>query len=211
MRDDKVTPLARSADAPPKAGPSGLLAWLPWIAAAVLALLAGFLIEAYFAARTEIVALDEQSALAAIEIKSLQQRIEAERLLSARRIADLSIATQDLYDLGQCAVVPLLSPATGASSPLAVVVWDARRQQGTLVARKLPALAADQSYQLWMVDSRYPSPFGAGGFGGDAAGGEIRFSFKSDRPVAPSAGFVVSVEPKGPALQIAGPVVLSSQ
>lgn len=211
MKDDDVTPLARPAGAPPKAGPAGPLAWLPWIAAGALALLAGFLVEAYFAARTENVALDEQSAFAAIELKSLQQRIEAERILSARRIADLSIATQDLYDLGQCAIVPLLSPATGVSSPLAVVVWDASRQQGTLVARKLPALAADRSYQLWMLDPRYPAPLGAGAFDADAAGREIRFSFKSGRPVAPSAGFVVSIEPKGPAPKITGPVVLSSQ
>jgi hypothetical protein len=60
-----------------------LLAWLPWIAAIGFALIAGFLGQAYFAARSEITALREQGALADVENQSLRQRMEAERILSA--------------------------------------------------------------------------------------------------------------------------------
>ena len=76
MSDDKTRIRGSAADGPAEAGgrmiPLRLLAWLPWIAAGGFALLAGFLSQAYFAARSEILALREQGALAAIVGKGLQ-------------------------------------------------------------------------------------------------------------------------------------------
>ena len=99
MSDDNARIPGPAANGPGEAGggtiPLRLLAWLPWIAAGGFALLAGFLSQAYFAARSEMIALREQGALAALEGKGLQQRIEAERILSARRLADLQAGLPD--------------------------------------------------------------------------------------------------------------------
>ena len=189
------------------AAPAGFLGWLPWAAAAIAALLAGFLIEVYLAARMEIAILNDQNALTQVENQSLRQRLEAERILSARRIADLSADTRDWYDLSQSDLVPLQPPA-GADGA-AVVIWDARRQQGTLLARRLPAAPAGREYRLWILDPRQPTALAAGSFAVGDADGATRFAFHSDRPVISSPGFVVTLEPPGPATRPAGPVVLS--
>jgi len=189
--------------------PAGFLGWLPWVAAAVAALLAGILIEVYLAARMEITILNDQSALTQVENQSLRQRLEAERILSARRIADLSADTRDWYDLTQCDVVPLQPPAGGDGAAAAVVVWDPHRQQGTLLARKLPAAPAGREYRLWIVDPRQPAPFAAGGFAAADSGGATRFAFRAERAVAATPGFVVTLEPPGPATRPVGPVALA--
>jgi hypothetical protein len=84
MSDDDRSRLSQTAREPPMVrrggGPSGLLAWLPWIAAAVFAALTGLLVQIYYAKQAELLMLREQSALAGIELRSLQQRIEAERI-----------------------------------------------------------------------------------------------------------------------------------
>ena len=197
-----------SAPAPP-AVPAGFLGWLPWAAAAVAALLAGFLIEVYLAARMEIAILNDQNALTQVENQGLRQRLEAERILSARRIADLSADTRDWYDLSQSDLVPLQPPAGGDGAAAAVVIWDAHRQQGTLLARRLPAAPAGREYRLWILDPRQPTPLAAGSFaaGDDAAA--TRLAFRADRAVTARPGFVVTLEPPGPATRPAGPVVLS--
>ncbi|HTT57734.1 MAG TPA: anti-sigma factor [Opitutaceae bacterium] len=197
-----------SEPAPP-AVPAGFLGWLPWAAAAVAAVLAGFLIEVYLAARMEIAILNDQSALTQVENQSLRQRLEAERILSARRIADLSADTRDWYDLSQSDLIALQPPAGGDGAAAAVVIWDAHRQQGTLLARRLPAAPAGREYRLWIVDPRQPDPIAAGGFAAGDADGATRLAFRADRTVTSLPGFVVTLETRGPATRPAGPVVLS--
>jgi len=188
--------------------PGGVLGWLPWIAAALAALTAGFLIEVYFANRTEIAILTDQYALARIESKGLQQRLEAQRILSSRRIADLSVATDGLYDLAECDFVPLRPPAGGGSPP-AMVVWDPRRQQGTLVASGLPPPATGREFRLWIIDGQSPAPRAASAVAAETADGEYRLTFKSDRVVRGIPGFRLTLELAGPAAGPGGPVVLS--
>jgi Anti-sigma-K factor rskA, C-terminal len=209
MTADDQNPGGPPAEAPGAMAPAGFLGWLPWIAAATAALAAGFLVEVYLANRAEIAILDDRYDLAVIETKSLQQQLEAERILSARRIADLTVDTRNQYDLSACDLIPLHSSPAGSSPVAALVVWDARRQQGTLVARQLPAVAAGREYRLWIVDPRNPVPFAAGGFAGGAPDGRIDFAFKSARAVRDAPGFIVTSEAPGPFTRPGGPVILS--
>lgn len=196
------------ANEPAAVGPVGFLGWLPWIAAGLAALLAGFLIEVYLANRTEIAILNDQDALARIESKSLQQRLEAERILAARRIADLTVATDGLYDLADCDFIPLRAPA-GGNPPTAMVVWDARRQQGTLVAFGLPLPVPGREYRLWIVDSAAPAPLVAGALAREPAGSKVRLAFKPGRTVRGTPGFLLTLEAAGPAARPEGPLVLT--
>ncbi|MDD2763937.1 MAG: anti-sigma factor [Opitutaceae bacterium] len=196
-------------DSPPP--PLSPLAWLPWVAAAGFALLAGFLGQAYFSARSEIQVLRVQSALADMEGRSLQQRLEAERILSSRRISDLSARLQGENGLAGLTVVPLVFPSGSTPPALAVAVWDSRRQEGMLSVSQLPAPAADRDYQLWIVDPQYPDPINAGVFATIPGADETQFQFKPDRPIKTAARFTVTVERKGGVPRSEGPVVLSSQ
>lgn len=191
--------------------PSRLLAWLPWVAAGGFALLAGFLGQTYFAARSEIIALREQGTLAVMANLGLQQRIEAERILSARRISDLLAERPEPGSLAQLQVVPLVFPSGSAQPDLAIVVWDPARQEGELAVAKLPPLAPDKDYQLWISDPQYPRPVSAGIFAIGAVASETRIRFKPDQPVATAARFTISVERKGGVPHAEGPIVLSSQ
>jgi hypothetical protein len=191
--------------------PLRLLAWLPWIAAGGFALLAGFLSQAYFAARSEMIALREQGALAALESQGLQQRIEAERILSARRLADLRAESPEQGGLARLKIVPLVSSRGFAAPALAIVLWDPVRQEGGLVAANLPPPAPDKDYQLWIMDPQYPDPVGAGVLTVGTTAGDVRILFKPDRPVAAAARFAVSLERKGGVPLAEGPIVLSSQ
>jgi hypothetical protein len=215
MSDDKTRIRGSAADGPAEAGgrmiPLRLLAWLPWIAAGGFALLAGFLSQAYFAARSEILALREQGALAAIVGKGLQQRIEAERILSARRLADLQAGLPDPGGLGQLKIVSLVSAPGFAAPVLAIVLWDQVRQEGELVVANLTSPAPDKDYQLWIMDPQYPDPVGAGVLTVGTTAGDVRLLFKPDRPVATAARFAVSLERKGGVPRAEGPIVLSSQ
>jgi anti-sigma-K factor RskA len=186
-----------------------LLAWLPWIAAIGFALIAGFLGQAYFAARSEITALREQGALADVENQSLRQRMEAERILSARRTADRLAELRQPTELPQLRLVRLVAATDTKPPTQAIVIWDDRRQEGELAAFQLPPLASDRSYRIWIVDPQYPEPVSAGVFTGAQSTGEARVQLKPAKPVTNAARFVVSVELMGGAPDAPGPIVLS--
>jgi len=215
MSDDNARIPGPAANGPGEAGggtiPLRLLAWLPWIAAGGFALLAGFLSQAFFAARSEMITLREQGTLAALEGKGLQQRIEAERILSARRLADLQAGLPDPGGPARLKIVPLV-PAPGFATPvLAVAVWDPTRQEGELFAVNLPPPVPDKDYQLWIMDPRYPALVGAGVLAVGTTVGAVRIPFRPDRPVATAARFSVSLERKGGVPRAEGPMILSSQ
>jgi hypothetical protein len=215
MSDDNARIPGPAAEVPAETGgrmtPLRLLAWLPWIAAGGFALLAGFLSQAYFAARSEMIALREQGALAALEGKGLQQRIEAERILSARRLADLQAGLPDPGSPARLKIVPLI-PAPGFAAPVLVVAaWDPVRQEGELFAVNLPPPVPDRDYQLWIMDPRYPDLVGAGVLAVGTTAGDVRIPFKPDRPVASAVRFSISLERKGGVPHAEGLMILSSQ
>jgi anti-sigma-K factor RskA len=94
---------------------------------------------------------------------------------------------------------------------LAVAVWDPSRERGVLSVSKLPALASEKDYQLWVIDKKYPAPVSAGTFVVDPVTGEAHIVFKADKPVESIAKFAVSLERKGGSPSPQGPIVLISQ
>jgi hypothetical protein len=214
MSDDDTSRLRQTASEPPLVrrggGPSGLLDWLPWIAAAVFAALTGLLVQIHYAKQAELLMLREQMALTGIEVRSLQQQIEAERILSARRVADL-VSEQHAQARPGVEVVPLVPRADGTPSSMAVAVWSPGLQDGELVVVRLPLPGPDRSYQLWITDPRNPVPASAGAFTVDPAATNGRVHFKTDRPVPVGAAFAISVVRRDGAPNAEGPIVLSSQ
>ena len=155
--------------------------------------------------------MQSRAALQEIEGKSLRQQIEAERILSARRVADLLDELHARTDPGQFQVVPLACQPDAALPSLAVVVWNPGRQEGELVLAGIPALPPDEDYQLWITDSEHPVAVSAAVFTLDSVSNGFRVPFKFDQPRANAAGFTVSVERKGGATSRQGPVILSSR
>jgi anti-sigma-K factor RskA len=80
-----------------------------------------------------------------------------------------------------------------------------------LTVSKLPAVAAEKDYQLWVIDSHYAAPVSGGVFAVDPATGRAHVIFRADKPVHSIAKFAVSLERKGGAAEPEGPIVLLSE
>lgn len=117
-------------------------------------------------------------------------------------------------DFTDLKIATLTPPSQNASQgALAVVVWDAARQEGVLKIENLPALAADQDYQLWLVDPLQAAPVDAGVFAIDAplaaaAGASRGIAFKAKQPVRTVEAFAISRGRKGGAARPEGDFIL---
>ena len=213
MSEDPASPGASPGKEPATspASPAPIatpLAWLPWIAAVGLALLLGFLGQAYFAARSELTAMREQAALTDIENQTLKQRMEAERILLAHQMAGGSAGAADI---SQLQIVPLATPDGAKPIAAAFVIWDARRRQGELAVFQLPGLPRDQNYRVWISDPQNPEAVSAGMFTVPPTGGDARVSLRPAKPVAGAARFTIAVESVAGEPGQPGQVVLSSR
>ena len=214
MNNEETRQLIQAANGPASElrniRPAGLLGWLPWVVAAVFAALTGVMVQIHYVSQTELVTLRDQAALAGIELKSLQQRIEAEHILSARRTADL-VAELHSQSRPRVEIVSLLPRGDGNPASIAVAIWSLGLPEGELVVERLPVLTADKCYQLWITDPKNPTPAAAGTFAIGPAATETRVRLKSALPVPVGAVFAISIERGNGAANIEGPVVLSSQ
>lgn len=127
---------------------------------------------------------------------------------SKQQIADLTRRMQEQSDLAELKITTLASMLNNSPQALAVAVWDPAKQEGILRCEKLPALAANQDYQLWIVDPQYPNPVDGGVFTVDPASGEARFHFHAKQPVNAVNAFAVTRERKGGVPKAEGPFVL---
>jgi anti-sigma-K factor RskA len=235
-------------------------AWLPWAAAACLAISCAWLGQLYLVSRSENALLRDQQTLAEFELSSARNQLKAERLIAQHEVASATgqlatleenlrrahqeaddanlqlssaqklIAARDLQvaqnserlaeletkaahdaDLANFKISTLASLLGNSPQALAVAVWNPARQEGVLRVEKLPALAADKDYQLWLVDPQYPIPVDGGVFRVDPSTGEARVNFKADKPIKAVAKFAVSLERKGGVPKAEGPMVLLSQ
>jgi Anti-sigma-K factor rskA len=182
----------------------------PWLIAAGCALFASLLFAAYLSLRAEVTALREQTALSEIQGKVLEQQIEAERILSARRMADLTGELREPRNLDRFQLVLLGPPAGSAIASRAIIVRDQGRLDCDLIVSTLPALGPDQRYQLWLLDPQHPAGTSLVVFAPDAASGHVCVPFKLDRPNLAGASFKISIEPAGGAAVPDGAVVLAS-
>ncbi len=196
--------------------PFRLPAWSGWAVAAGLALATGWFAQSYLAVQGERLVERERATLARVETDGIRQLLEAEQILARQQIASLRTAEtrvaqlQREADLAQLKVSSLASLLANSPEAQAIAVWSPAAQQGILTVEKLPALAADKDYQLWVVDPQYPIPVDGGVFRVDPATGTARVEFRPRQPVAEVAKFAISLERKGGVPKAEGPMVLLS-
>lgn len=164
-------------------------------------------------------------AVSTQQIAQLNQRLEAsvrladdthrrsrelDQALSAAQ-AQVVALQRDLQaqgDLANFTITTLASLLKNTPQALAVAVWNPTKQEGVLKVDKLPALAANQDYQLWVVDPQYANPVDGGVFTVDPQSGAARVKFTGKQPVAAISAFAVTLERKGGVPKAEGPFVL---
>lgn len=125
-------------------------AWIPWAAAAVLALVAVGLGAKLYLANTE---LAQQSALIAAQTAESRRAHEVMELLTAPRAQHVE-----------------LTAAQAQPQPTARAVYLASRGTLILEASNLKPVDADKTYELWLIPADGKAPIPAGVFRPDAAG-----------------------------------------
>jgi anti-sigma-K factor RskA len=157
-----------------------------------------------FLARANI----QQSRADIAEASTSRTRQEADSLKSS--LSQLTTDLQSLQQrnaLAQMQIATLQSTVTEFQQGVAVVVWDSEKEQGILKLEKMPPIAADKDYQLWVVDPTKPKTVDAGIVRVDA-NGFARVEFKPVVDISEAAKFAVSIERKGGVPENEGPVIL---
>ena len=192
--------------------------WVAWAAAACLAIMCAWVGQLYVGSRFEAATLRDQQAVADFQLRSARNQLEAERIIANHQLSSMTeqLASLDRQlkaegDLAKFKISTLVSLAGNTPQALAVAVWNPAKQEGVLTVEKLPALAADKDYQLWLVDPQYPIPVDGGVFTVDPATGEAHITFKANKPIKTVAKFAVSLERRGGVPKAEGPMVLLSQ
>ena len=129
--------------------------------------------------------------------------LAAERMELRKRVTALE--QRDLF--AQIQIASLSSKLKSAPDANAVVVWDEKKQRGTLKVTRLPRNEEGRDYQIWMVDPRYKDPIGAGVFHVSDKS-PLRVPFQPISPVRDAKGFAISLERKGGVTKAEGPIVL---
>lgn len=203
--------------------------WFGWATAACCALAACWLGLLYASGRSDAALLRDTQAFNALSLQSADQQLEAERILAQRqralhedqlkaltervttltaRTADLSAQLRSEGDLANLKITALASLLQNSPQASAVAVWNPAKQEGVLHVEKLPALATDRDYQLWVVDPQYLDPLDAGTFTVDPETGARRHPIKSQQPIANIAAYAITQEVKGGVVKSAGPFLL---
>lgn len=141
-------------------------------------------------------------------ITGASQQIGRDLGAARDQIATLTHELQTQADLANFKITTLASMLKNSPQAVAVAVWNPAKQEGVLKVEKLPALAADKSYQLWVVDPQYKDPVDGGVFTVDPQTGEQRVKFTGKQPIASVAAFAVTLERKGGVPKAEGPFVL---
>ena len=202
---------ARAAtDAPAAVVPGPWLARLGWGLAAVLALGCAWIATQNLTLRREAGELRLERDLADLSRQMAELRLKERSLIAETAIADLGNRLRRQEDLSRLKINALASLAGNSPEARAIAVWDPERETGLLSVEKLPALASDQDYQLWVIDPAYQDPVNGGVFtvGDD---GRAVLTFRPDQPVKAVAKFAVSLERKGGVPKAEGPIVLLSK
>lgn len=153
---------------------------------------------------TEVAALTQKVDALAGATADLTRQLEETRGRIAQLTADL-VVERDLADYKISVLASLVKDNPQA---VAVALWDPGKKQGVLKVDKLPALAANQDYQLWVIDPQYKDPVDGGVFTVDPSTGIGKFSFTAKQPVNVVNAFAVSRERKGGVPKAEGPIVL---
>jgi hypothetical protein len=186
-----------------KSSPSGIFACLAAIAALVL--LAAFVTFRYMQVNTEASLARQEAELASVEVRNLQQRLEAERILSQRQIQVLNQSG----GVGELLITKLSSPG-GVGAALGVVIWNPATQQGILVPETLPTPDEEYTYQIWLQDRGSDTPVPAGTFLPET-GTMHRVEFHPVQRVPNAAEIRLTLEKKPGGAKPRGAVMASGQ
>jgi anti-sigma-K factor RskA len=181
--------------------------FLPWAAAAGLAIAA-----VWFGVRSNGLqaandSLATQRELAEVAARLAKSQLAERTLLAEQMIADLRNQLRTSEDLGRLRVTALASLLGNSPEARAIAVWDPSQATGLLTVEKLPAISAEQDYQIWVIDPQYPIPVDGGVFKPDAEG-RATLTFKGDKPIQKVSAFAISLEKKGGVPKAEGPLVL---
>lgn len=187
--------------------PFPLTRWLPLAAAAALAITALWLGSQNLKLRQENSGLRTERELAELAYETAQTQLKERSFVAESMINDLGRQLREQQDLAHLKVTALAALAGNTSEAKAIAVWDPARETGLLTVEKLPAIAANQDYQIWVVDPAYPIPVDGGVFKPDADGKAV-LTFKGDKPIKTVAAFAISLEKKGGVPKAEGPIVL---
>jgi hypothetical protein len=189
--------------------------WLGWAVAICFLFAAFFFAAKSFNIRGQLQSVLETERITRLEVGTLKNLLEAERILSRGQLEQLSASVRrsdELHaqaDLARLKIVALSSRADNAPQARAIIVWSSDRQEGVLVVSALPAPPSDKDYQLWLVDDLGVSISG-GVVGIDSQTAETRVSFKPGQETSAPRTFFVSLERKGGAPKAEGPKILIS-
>jgi anti-sigma-K factor RskA len=112
--------------------------------------------------------------------------------------------------LAKLHVATLASKMSDAPNAKAALVWDGARQRGVLDLSNVPPNSEDRNYQLWIVDSRFNQPVGAGVFSVPRSG-TMRYVFTPRQRIESPVSFAVTLERKGGVVKAEGPTVLAGR
>ncbi len=168
-------------------------AWLPWAAAACVALAAIAFYQKNSSLKKDFALLSDQSAAQRQQLSLVQTEL-----------ADLKAKDR----LSQMRIAMLSSLLEGSPKAVAVSLWDSEKQDGVLVVQNLDPLPADKDYQLWVIDPQVGAPVDAGVFTVDEKG-NVRFRFKPKINVKSADKFAVTMEKKGGVPAPQGKMVLA--
>ena len=183
-----------------------LLRYLPWAAAAALAITATWLASHNLTLQSENDLLRTERQLAEIAYLTAQAQLKERSLVAEGLINDLGRQLRNELDLTRLKVTALVSLAGNAPEAQAIAVWDPGRETGLLTVDKLPVIADNQDYQLWVVDPAYPNPVDGGVFK-PGADGRVVLTFKGDKPIKSVAAFAISLERRGGVPKAEGPIL----
>jgi anti-sigma-K factor RskA len=184
-----------------------LTRYLTWAAAATLAVTTTWLATQNVSLRTETEALRTRQRLVQIAYETAQNQLAERSLLAEHLINDLGSRLQRSENLARLKVSALASLAGNTAEARAIAVWDPYQQAGLLTFEKLPAIAAEQDYQIWVIDPAYQNPINGGVFHVEKEGG-VSLAFRPDQPVTKATAFAISLEKKGGVPKAEGPIVL---
>ncbi len=147
----------------------------------------------------------DSTSSASSDLASQLARARTELSAARNQLADLDRQLKTQGDLANYKIAALASLAGNTPQALAVAVWNPASQQGVLSVQKLPALATDKDYQLWVFDQENPAPISGGTFTVDPVTGEARVNFHPKQSVKSAQKFAISLERKGGSSQSRAP------
>jgi hypothetical protein len=183
--------------------PSRVSGRIGWLAAIAIGLLAALLVCRNFELTTTVRIMQTEAELAQVEMQSVKQQLAAERILSARQIADLNALPVN----EPVTLVSLVAPQSSGANPIATLAWQQSSQTGAFISDQLPPPASDEEYRLWLEDASGRS-VGAGTITVGPTG-TSRVQIRPEQPANKTVRITLTRERKGTVAQPSGPILLT--